>query len=98
MSAFGPAPVPGAVQASFVAASAQGPRPREKSRPQDADPPRPVARDEVRLSDPLRADAVDAKPDAVEDRRQGRGRNQVARRAPPAPDPADSAPRLDVRA
>lgn len=109
MSAFGPAPiqapiqtlVSGAVQASHVAAQAQGPRAREKSRPQDADPPRPIARDEVRLSDPLRSDAVDPKPDAAGD--HGQGRRQRAPREPqiaraPGIAGADATPRLDVKA
>ncbi len=78
MSAFGPSPIvpnaPSLVQASFIAQHASGAKPREKTKPQEADPRRVFVLDEVRLSDPLKAEAVDPKPDAVEEWKQGRGR------------------------
>lgn len=80
MSAFGPSPIspisPGAVQSAFIAQHAAGPKAREKTKPQEADPRRSAIRDEVRLSDPAQADPVDPKPDAVEEwkhRRSGGG-------------------------
>ena len=71
MSAFGSGPIPtnplGVILTSFVAQHAAGPKAREKTKPQDADA-RPFAvKDEVRLSDPMQADAIDPKPDAVEE-------------------------------
>lgn len=104
MSAFGPAPIPGAVQASFIATQAQPARAREKSKPQDADPTRPAARDEVRLSDPLQSDAIDPKPDAAEEWKQGRRRGRTAfvgresDRAARGGPPADGTPHVDVKA
>jgi len=80
VSSFGSNPVPqvpGVVQASLIAQQASAPRPREKTKPQDAEAPkRFVVRDEVRLSDPLSAQAIDAKPDAAEEwkhKRQNEG-------------------------
>ena len=85
MSAFGPTPIPptpGALQASFIAQQGTGPRPREKARPQDADgrsgAARGIVRDEVRLSDPAEAQAVDSKPDAAEEWKHQRGGQQDA--------------------
>ena len=71
MSAFGSGPIPtnppGVILTSFVAQHAAGPKAREKTKPQDADA-RPFAvKDEVRLSDPMQADAIDPKPDAAEE-------------------------------
>jgi hypothetical protein len=78
MSAFGPSPIlpttPGVVQSAFIAQQATGPKAREKTKPQDADPRPSAVRDEVRLSDPMRADAVDPKPDAAEEWKHRRGR------------------------
>ncbi|RLS90448.1 MAG: hypothetical protein DWI09_00260 [Planctomycetota bacterium] len=79
MSAFGPTPIPvtpSAVQASFIAQHATGARAREKSKPQEADAKRSTVRDEIRLSDPLEAQAVDSKPDAVEEWKHQRGGRQ----------------------
>ena len=71
MSAFGLGPIPtnppGVILTSFVAQHAAGPKAREKTKPQDADPRPVVVRDEVRLSDPMQADAIDPKPDAAEE-------------------------------
>ena len=57
--------------------SSAAPRPREKTKPQDAEAPkRFMVRDEVRLSDPISAQAIDAKPDAAEEwkhKRQNEG-------------------------
>ena len=79
MSAFGPTPIPptpGAVQASFIAQYATAARPREKAKTKEADPRRVSTRDEVKLSDPTLAQAVDAKPDAVEEWKHRRGGSQ----------------------
>lgn len=83
MSAFGPTPIPptpGAIQASFIAQQGTGARPRDKARPQDADgrsgAARGIVRDEVRLSDPAEAQAVDSKPDAAEEWKHQRGGQQ----------------------
>jgi hypothetical protein len=80
VSAFGPNPipqVPGAVQASHIAQQASAPRAREKSKPQDSErTKRFEVRDEVKLSDPLAAQAIDSKPDAAEEwkhKRQNEG-------------------------
>ena len=78
MSAFGPSPIPtnppGVILTSFVAQHAAGPKAREKNKPQEADA-RPFAvKDEVRISDPMQADAIDPKPDAVEEWKHRRPR------------------------
>lgn len=80
VSAFGPNPipqVPGAVQASHIAQQASAPRAREKSKPQDSErTKRFEVRDEVKLSDPIAAQAIDSKPDAAEEwkhKRQNEG-------------------------
>ena len=80
VSAFGSNPipqVPGAVQASHIAQQASAPRAREKSKPQDSErAKRFEVRDEVRLSDPIAAQAIDSKPDAAEEwkhKRQNEG-------------------------
>ena len=71
VSAFGPTPIPqtpGAVQASLIAQQANAPRPREKTKAEEAAASRrAVIRDEVRLSDPGDAQPVDIKPDAAEE-------------------------------
>ncbi|MCE2885105.1 MAG: hypothetical protein LW806_09435 [Planctomycetaceae bacterium] len=78
MSSFGPSPIPinppGAVQSSFIAQHAQAPKAREKTKPQEADARPFVIKDELRLSDPLQADAVDPKPDAAEEWKHRRPR------------------------
>ena len=99
VSAFGPAPIPptpgvlpGAIQASFVAQQAQAARPRDKTKPQDADPRRTAVRDEVKLSDPLEPQAVDIKPDAAEEwkhQRRGQQHPRDPRFQPAAPRRAD---------
>ena len=83
MSAFGPVPIPStpnAVQASFIAQHAAGARPREKNTPQEAESTRGVwqgfVRDVVKISDPQQAQAVDSKPDAVEEWKHHRGGRQ----------------------
>jgi hypothetical protein len=80
VSSFGSNPVPqvpGVVQASHIAQQASAPRAREKAKPQEADrPKRFEVRDEVKLSDPIAAQAIDAKPDAAEEwkhKRQNEG-------------------------
>lgn len=76
VTSFGPSPipqVPGAVQSSLIGQQSAGPRAREKNKPQEADAPRRlVVRDDVRLSDPLSAQAIDGKPDAAEEWKHNR--------------------------
>lgn len=106
MSAFGPSPIlpttPGVVQSAFIAQHAAGPKAREKTKPQDADPRPSTVRDEVRLSDPMQADAVDPKPDAAEEwkHRRGHGGHHDPRFAAAEPRrPADAEPgHIDMRA
>jgi hypothetical protein len=105
MSSFGPAPipssVPGAVVSSYVGQAAQAPRARDKQKPQESTPFRQVVRDEVRLSDPQAAEAVDPKPDAAEEwkhRRKGAPRREP-RSDDAIADPADGgAGHLDISA
>lgn len=98
MSAFGPTPIqpsiPGVIQSAFIAQHTTGAKPREKTKPQDADTRRVLARDEVRLSDPMKAEAIDPKPDAAEEWKHRRPRTprddgQKNRRRDPrfGPDP-----------
>jgi hypothetical protein len=85
VSAFGSNPipqVPGAVQSSLIAQQSSGPRAREKTKPQDSERVRrSEVRDEVRLSDPIAAQAIDSKPDAAEEwkhkRPDGRGNGHL---------------------
>lgn len=52
----------------MIAQQANAPRPRDKNKPQDANGARrPSVRDEVRLSDPIAAQAIDSKPDAADE-------------------------------
>ena len=105
MTAFGPSPIvpntPSLVQASFIAQHAAGAKPREKTKPQEADPRRVFVLDEVRLSDPLKAEAIDPKPDAVEEWKQGRGRlhphNVRANATAPRADTDGNSGHLDVK-
>ena len=104
MSAFGPTPIPptpGAVQASFIAQHANGARPREKAKTREADPRRVVTRDEVKLSDPLLAQAVDSKPDAAEEWKHRRGGSQYhdprQASADPRNDAGDGEHKLDIK-
>ncbi len=94
MSGFGPSPItpnaPSLVQASFIAQHATGAKPREKAKPTEVATSRVFARDEVRLSDPLKAEAIDPKPDAVEEWKQRRGHPQ-----PHAPLPDAATQRRD---
>lgn len=79
MTSFGPSPIPqtpGAVQSSFIAQQSSAARAREKDKPKDADKPRSLVRDEVRISDPLEGDGIDPKPDAVEEWKHRRNRGQ----------------------
>ena len=80
VSAFGSNPVPqvpGVVQSSHIAQQASAPRAREKSKPQESErAKRFEVRDEVKLSDPIAAQAIDSKPDAAEEwkhKRQNEG-------------------------
>lgn len=104
MTSFGPAPipqVPGAIQASFIAQQASGPRPREKTKPQEADPRRLVNRDEVHISDPVKSEEIDPKPDAVEEWKHRRPRDPRRERSPETPKSrgdGDGEMHLDVRA
>lgn len=84
MTSFGPTPIPqtpGAVQSSLIAQQAGAPRARDKNKPQDADNTRRAVvrgevRDEVRLSDPIAAQAIDAKPDAAEEWKNEGGKHR----------------------
>jgi hypothetical protein len=105
MSAFGPSPIPsnppGVILTSFVAQQAAGPKAREKTKPQDADARPFVVKDEVRLSDPMQADAVDPKPDAAEEWKHRRPRTPHRDpRFPNAPrtDPGDEGGHIDIQA
>lgn len=106
MTSFGPTPIPqtpGAVQSSFIAQQAAGPRARERNKPQEASPRRAMVRDEVKLSDPLEAQAVDAKPDAVEEWKHQRGGGQhrdprFAAAQPRRPDADGGTHKLDITA
>ena len=93
VSAFGPTPIPqtpGAVQASLIAQQANAPRPREKTKAEEAAASRrAVIRDEVRLSDPGDAQPVDIKPDAAEEWKH---------RRPGAQGKDDRPSRLDLQA
>lgn len=92
---------PGALQASFVARDAAGPRAREKNKPQETDPPRLVIRDEVHISDPLESDPIDPKPDAVEEWKHRRDRDQRRQQVFEKPKPhaeGDGESHLDIRA
>jgi hypothetical protein len=103
VTSFGPTPIPqtpGAIQASFVAREASGPRAREKAKPQEADAPRTVIRDEVRISDPLKSEEIDPKPDAADEWKHRRNRDQRSDRTFELPKPrseSDGEPHLDVR-
>ena len=106
MTSFGPTPIPqspGSVQASFIAQQASGPRAREKTKPQDADRPRSMIRDEVRISDPLKAEEIDPKPDAVEEWKHRRNRDPRREAKFELPKPSntgdgDGEKHLDIRA
>lgn len=103
VTSFGPTPIPqtpGAIQSSFIAQQANGPRAREKNKPQDAERPRSVIRDEVRISDPVQSEEIDPKPDAAEEwkhrRKRDPRREQVA--DPQKQPPGEGEMRLDIRA
>lgn len=114
MSAFGPTPIPptgrvgvaapGVVQASFIAQQATTPRAREKTKPQDADPPRRVVQDAVEIRDPLQAESIDPKPDAAEEWKYRRSRGHAHpsaahNHAGTAPrDASDGVQHIDVKA
>jgi hypothetical protein len=104
VTSFGPNPIhqlPGAIQSSFIAQQSTAPRAREKTKPQEADAPRVRAKDEVRLSDPVQGDEVDPKPNAVDEWKHRRPRDQRREHTPDAPKPRDEGDgekRLDIRA
>lgn len=89
------------MQASFIAQQTPAARPREKSKAEESARTRREIRDEVRLSDPAAAEAVEAKPDAVEEWKHERPRDprRDGRLAPRNPGD-DGAPesRLDIKA
>jgi len=92
MTSFGPTPIPqtpGAIQASFIARDAAGPRARERGKPPEAERPRFVVQDEVRIKDPAEADAIDPKPDAADEWKFRRPRGEQRRPK------AEDAPRTD---
>jgi hypothetical protein len=93
--------MPGAIQSSFIAQQASGPRAREKTKPQEADPRRSTIRDEVRISDPVKSEAVDPKPDAVEEWKHRRPRDPRREQALETPKPraeGEGETHLDIRA
>lgn len=94
-------PVPGSIQASFIAQQASGPRAREKTKPQEADPRRSAIKDEVRISDPVKEEELDSKPEAVEEWKHRRPRDpkrdQASEPTAPRAD-GDGETRLDIRA
>ena len=104
VTSFGPAPIPqtpGAIQASFIAQQASGPRAREKTKPQEADTPRFMIRDEVRISDPVKSEEIDPKPDAVEEWKHRRPRDPRREQKFETPKPraeGDGEAHLDIRA
>lgn len=104
MTSFGPTPIPptpGAIQSSFIAQQATGPKAREKNKPQEADAPRSIIKDEVQISDPVKADEVDPKPDAVEEWKHRRPRDPRRDQAFEQPKPRtgdDGETHLDIRA
>lgn len=97
VTSFGPTPIPnspGVVQSSHIAQQASTPRARDKNKPQEADGTRRfVVRDEVRLSDPIAAQAIDGKPDAADEWKNEGGKH---RRRDARPD-AQSTPPNDTR-
>lgn len=106
VSAFGPSsplnPVPGAIQSAFIGQQQAAARPREKPKSEQVDPRRVPVRDDVRLSDPAKAEAVDPKPDAAEEWKHRRPRQQhrdprfAAAEPPSSDDSGEHA--LDVKA
>ncbi|MFZ9881504.1 MAG: hypothetical protein ACO3QC_08900 [Phycisphaerales bacterium] len=106
VSAFGPSPIqpvaPGAIQAAFIGQQQAAARPREKAKPEPVDPRRTQVRDDVRLSDPAKAEAIDPKPDAAEEwkHRRPRGQQRDTRFAASEPaSPEDSGEhRIDLKA
>lgn len=104
MSSFGPVPIPptpGAIQSSFIAQQASGPRAREKNKPQEADARRSIIKDEVQISDPVKSDEVDPKPDAVEEWKHRRPRDPRREQAFDSQKPrkdGDGETHLDIRA
>ncbi|MFN5497130.1 MAG: hypothetical protein ACK5WD_09660 [bacterium] len=104
MTSFGPNPIPqmpGSIQASFIAQQASGPRAREKTKPQEADRPRSTIKDEVRISDPVKSEEIDPKPDAVEEWKHRRPRDPRRDQPFETPKPrseGDGEVHLDIRA
>lgn len=104
MSAFGPSPIqplmPSVVQSSLIAQQASNAKARVKNKLQDADPKRPLIHDELRLTDPMRVEEVDFKPDAVEEwkhRRQRAGHVDPRFIAADTQGPSDETSHLDVK-
>jgi hypothetical protein len=104
VTSFGPTPIPqtpGAIQSSFIAQQASGPRARAKNKPQEADAPRSMIKDEVQISDPMKAEEIDPKPDAVEEWKHRRPRDPRREHAFETPKPrpdGDGEAHLDIRA
>ena len=104
MSAFGPSPIqplmPSVVQSSLIAQQASNVKARAKNKLQDVDPKRPLIHDEFRLTDPMRAEEVDFKPDAVEEwkhRRHHTGHVDPRFVVANTPDAPDETSHLDVK-
>jgi hypothetical protein len=82
MTSFGPSPIPqtpGALQSSFIARESSGPRARDRAKPPEVDRPQFVIKDEVRITDPIESEAIDPKPDAVEEWKHRRPRSDERR-------------------
>jgi hypothetical protein len=92
MTSFGPSPIPqtpGALQSSFIARESSGPRARDRAKPTEVDRPQFVIKDEVRITEPIESEAIDPKPDAVEEWKHRRPRSDERRPK------VDDAPRTD---
>jgi hypothetical protein len=104
VTSFGPTPIPptpGAIQSSFIAQQASGPRAREKNKPQEADAPRSIIKDQVQITDPVKSEEVDPKPDAVEEWKHRRPRDPRRDQAFETPKPraeGEGESHLDIRA
>jgi len=103
MTSFGPSPIPqtpGALLSSYIARESAGPRARDRAKPPEVDRPQFVIKDEVRITDPIESDAIDPKPDAVEEWKHRRPRSDERRPkvddGPPAD--GDGHIRLDIKA
>lgn len=93
--------MPGAIQSSFIAQQASGPRAREKNKPQEAVAPRSAIKDEVQISDPMKSEEIDPKPDAVEEWKHRRNRDPRRDKPfemPKPPAEGDGETHLDIRA